>query len=121
MSSADSNEVELSHKLNQVIMELDQVIAPRKEKYAVQGNAMAHYASEYKSRCIDYHRQLLTQHYTLSEKTPSATTGVAAEPERVEQSQLFYHPREEVKERQEEQYDARKEELDREEAQDKAQ
>ena len=56
MSSADSNEVALSQKLNQVMMELDQVIAPRKEKYAVQGNAMAHYASEYKSRCIDYHR-----------------------------------------------------------------
>ena len=99
-------------------MELDQVIAPRKEKYAVQGNAMAHYASEYKSRCIDYHRQLLTQHYTLSDNTPPATT---AEPERVEKSQLFYQSREEVKERQEEQYDAKNEELDREEAQDKAQ
>ena len=52
-------------KLNQVLMELDQVIAPRKEKYLIQGNAISHYASEYKSRCIDYHRQLLIQHYTV--------------------------------------------------------
>ena len=48
-------------------MEIDQVVAPRKEKYAVQGNALAHYASEYKSRCIDYHRSLLLQHYTVAE------------------------------------------------------
>jgi hypothetical protein len=41
------------------MMELDQVIAPRKEKFTVQVNAMSHYASEYKSRCIDYHRQML--------------------------------------------------------------
>jgi len=101
------------------MMELDQVIAPRKEKYAVQGNAMAHYASEYKSRCIDYHRQLLTQHYTLSEKTPPTTT---AEPERVEQSQLFFQAREEVKERQEERTEhGRKEEWARVEAIDEAQ
>lgn len=118
MSSADSNEVALSHKLNQVMMELDQVIAPRKEKFAIQGNAMAHYASEYKSRCIDYHRQLLTQHYTLSEKTPTT-----AEPERVEQSLLFYQAAgEEVKERQEERAElGRKEEWGRGEAQEQGQ
>ena len=53
---ADSNEVAVSQKVNQVMMEIDQVVAPRREKYALPGNAMAHFANEYKSRCIDYHR-----------------------------------------------------------------
>ncbi len=59
--------------LSIVMRDVDQVIAPRREKYQLQGNTLAHYSSEYKSRCIDYHRQMLLQTYTIEDKIQSHT------------------------------------------------
>ncbi len=57
------NNHQMTHKLDQVLLKIEQCVAPRKDKYALQTNTLVHLASEHKSRFIDYHRELLVSRY----------------------------------------------------------
>lgn len=49
-------------KLNEVLMQLDHVIAPKKEKYQLQTNQLSHFANEHKSMFIENHRAILSRY-----------------------------------------------------------
>jgi hypothetical protein len=48
--------------LNEVLTQLDCIVAPRKDKYQLQNNQLAHYASEHKSMFIESHKALISRY-----------------------------------------------------------
>ena len=48
--------------LSEVLSHLDCVIAPRRDKYHLQGNQLAHLAQEHKSVFIEHHRYLVAKY-----------------------------------------------------------
>jgi hypothetical protein len=51
--SLDENSSSLMNTLNKIMMEIEQVVAPRREKYSLSANQLAHYQNEHKSRFIE--------------------------------------------------------------------
>ena len=48
--------------LNESIAHLDCVIAPKRDKYHLQGNQLAHLVQEHKSAFIEHHRSLIAKY-----------------------------------------------------------
>ena len=54
--------------LNEVLTHIDCIVAPRRDKYQLQTNQLAHYASEHKSMFIESHKALIAKYAQDSEE-----------------------------------------------------